>query len=145
MPSIPLTMENLQPTIDDNSIVLVDFWSKSCGPCMTFKPVFEAASDKHPDVKFATCDTDEQDEIAAGFGIQAVPTLAIFRDQILVFMEAGALPPEVLEDVITQVQGLDMEEVRQKLAEEESSCGCQECHQGCAEEVACEEKKDCKG
>jgi thioredoxin-like negative regulator of GroEL len=85
-----------------------------------FGPVFDAASDKHTDVVFAKCDTESQKEVAGSFGIRSIPTLAIFREQIIVFMQAGALPPEALEELISKVKGLDMDEVRKKIAEQES-------------------------
>jgi len=120
MATIELTNENLDETINNNDIVLIDFWADWCGPCKMFGPVFEAAAEKHTDLVFAKCDTQNQQEVAGSFGVRSIPTLAIFREQILVFKQAGALPPEALEDLISKVRELDMDEIRQKIAEEEA-------------------------
>jgi thioredoxin 1 len=120
MATIELTKDNLDDTIKSNDILLIDFWAEWCGPCKMFGPIFEKASEKYPDIKFAKCDTEAQQEVAGSFGIRSIPTLAIFRDQILVFMQPGALPEAALEDVIEQTRKLDMDEVRAKIAEEEA-------------------------
>ena len=117
MATIALTAENLESTIEDNDIVLIDFWADWCGPCKMFGPIFEEASGKHEDVTFAKCDTEEQQVVAAQFGIQSIPTVAAFRDQILIFSQPGALPAEGLEELITQIKALDMDDVRKKIAE----------------------------
>jgi len=112
MPTIELTKDNLDSTIEDNAIVLIDFWAEWCGPCKMFGPIFKAASDKYPDIVFASCNTDLQQEVAGSFGIRSIPTLAVFREKILVFMQPGALPASALEEIIQKVQELDMDEVR---------------------------------
>jgi thioredoxin len=113
-----LTMDQLETTIENNDIVLIDFWAEWCGPCKMFGPIFEKASEKHTDVAFTKCNTEEEQDLAGHFGIQSIPTLAIFREKILLFMQPGALPEAALEDIISRIKGLDMQEVRAKIAEE---------------------------
>lgn len=113
-----LTMGKFETTIENNDIVLIDFWAEWCGPCKMFGPIFEKASEKHADVAFTKCNTEEQQDLAGHFGIQSIPTLAIFREKILLFMQPGALPEGALEDIISRVKGLDMDEIRAKVAEE---------------------------
>ncbi len=115
-----LTTENLESTIQDNDIVIIDFWAAWCQPCKTFAPTFEAASEKHADITFMKCDTEKEQVVAAQFGIRSIPTVAIFREQILLFLQGGALPESALEDVIGQVRALDMEEVRHKVAAQQA-------------------------
>lgn len=118
MATIAMTTENFENTILDNDIVLIDFWADWCQPCKTFGPVFEKVSENHPDVVFAKVDTEAEQEIAAQFGIRSIPTLAIFREKVLLFNQAGALPETTLEQVIARVKDLDMDEVRTAIAEE---------------------------
>ena len=115
MATIDVTKETFEGVIQDNETVLVDFWAEWCGPCRSFAPTFEAMSEKYPDVVFAKVDTEDQQELAGAFNIRSIPTLMVFRDQIILYSQPGALPPNHLEDLITQVNDLDMDAVRQEI------------------------------
>ncbi|MQB01282.1 MAG: thiol reductase thioredoxin [Actinobacteria bacterium] len=119
MATIALDQDNFNKTIDENDLVLIDFWASWCGPCLRFAPIYEAASEKHPDAVFAKLDTESQPEVAGAFNIMSIPTLMIFRDQILLYAQPGAIPQEALEDLIAQAKALDMDDVRRKVAEHE--------------------------
>jgi len=112
-----LTRDNLDATIRDNDIVLIDFWAEWCGPCRNFSPVFDKVSENHPDIVFGKVDIEDQQEIAQRFGIRSIPTLAVFREQTLIMLEAGAMPESTLEKAIDSIHGLDMEHVKAELAE----------------------------
>lgn len=113
MATTTMTLETHDETVRDG-MVLIDFWAGWCGPCKQFAPVFEKASEKHPEVTFAKVDTEDQPELAGRYGVTSIPTLVVYRDGIPVFGQPGALPAPALEDVITQVEGLDMDDVRTK-------------------------------
>jgi thioredoxin 1 len=114
--TIDLTQENFEKTVTDNPMVIIDFWAPWCGPCKGFAPVYEKASETHADVVFAKVNTDEQQELAGAFGIRSIPTLMVFREKVILFQQAGALPGNALEQVIAQAKTLDMAKVHQEIA-----------------------------
>ena len=112
MATIALTKDNFNETIENNDMVIIDFWAEWCGPCKSFAPTFETASENHSDVVFAKVNTEEQQELAQACNIRSIPTLMIFREQILLYSQAGALPPAQLEDIVDKTRALDMDQVR---------------------------------
>lgn len=128
MATVELTKDNFEDVAAADGLTLVDFWAAWCGPCRMFAPIFEKASERHPDVVFGKVDTEAQPELAGGFDIRSIPTLMIIKDQVVIFAQPGALPEQALEDLIAQARQIDMDEVRaqiaaQKAADENATAG----------------------
>lgn len=121
MATIDVTEDTFEQTVSAEGTVIVDAWAEWCGPCKAFAPTFEKVSEAHPDATFAKLDTEANPQIAAALEIQAIPTLMVFRDGIMVFRQSGALPPAAFEDLVSQVQALDMDEVRRQIAEQNNN------------------------
>ena len=120
VPTITLTKDNFADTIAAHDTVLVDFWAAWCGPCRSFAPTFEAAADRNPDMVFAKVDTEDQSELAGYFGIRSIPTLMVFREKVVLYSQAGALPPSSLDELISRVREVDMADVHRQIAEHET-------------------------
>jgi len=121
MATLELTEANFKETVSGNNMVVIDFWAAWCGPCRAFAPTFEAASEKHPDIVFAKVNTEEQQNLAAAFSIRSIPTLMLFRENVIIYSEAGSLPAGELDHLLNQAKALDMEEVRRDIAAQESA------------------------
>jgi len=118
MSTIELNQASFQQAVEADKPLIIDFWAPWCGPCRSFAPTFEAASEQHGDVTFAKVNTEEQQEIAAGMGIRSIPTLMVFREKVLLFSQAGALSPTQLDELITQVKAVDMAKVHEEIAQQ---------------------------
>ena len=121
MPVVELTKDNFEQVITSNATVVVDYWAPWCGPCRGFAPVFERVAEQNPGVVFAKVNTDDEQEIASHFQIRSIPTLMVFRDQIIVFSQPGALPQSALEQVVDKAQALDMNAVRAQIGKQEGA------------------------
>ena len=121
MSTIDVTEDTFQETVTQDGIVFVDAWADWCGPCKQFAPTYEKASEKHTDVTFAKLDTEANQQLASALEIRAIPTLMAFRDGILIYQNAGALPPAAFDDLVQQVKGLDMDDVRRQIAEQNAT------------------------
>ena len=121
MATVDLSLDTLESTIEGNEIVLIDFWADWCGPCKSFAPTYEKVSEEYENIVFAKVDTEAHQELAAQFQIRSIPTLVVFKDQVGIFAQPGALPEDAVRDLIGQIEGLDMDEVRKEIAAQEVS------------------------
>lgn len=117
MATVTITKENFDETIQNNDIVILDFWASWCGPCLKFAPLFEEASNKHPNVVFGKINTEEQIELSGAFSVRSIPTVVIFREQIMLFKQPGSLPVEAFDDILEEIGKLDMDDVRRQVDE----------------------------
>ncbi len=123
MATVELTKENFEQVVTGNDVVIVDFWAPWCAPCRAFAPTFEQASEQHADVVFAKVNTEEEQEVAGAFNIRSIPTLMVFRENVILYAEAGSLPAQALDQVITQAKGIDMSAVHREIAERGAESG----------------------
>jgi thioredoxin 1 len=121
MAVVELTKDNFEQVVTSNPTVIIDFWAPWCGPCKGFAPVYDKVAESNPDVVFAKVNTDDEQEIAAHFQIRSIPTLMVFRDQIIVFSQPGALPQSALEQVVSKAKDLDMNEVREQISQQDAA------------------------
>ncbi len=123
MAVVELNQANFEQTVLNNDFVIIDFWAPWCGPCRGFAPVYEAASDKHPDIVFAKVNTEEEQALAAHFQIRSIPTLMIFREKVIIYAQPGALPASALDDLIARAREVDMAKVHEEIAREQQQAG----------------------
>lgn len=121
MATVELTKDNFEQVVTGNDMVVVDFWAPWCAPCRSFAPTFEAASEKHEGVVFAKVNTEQEQDIAAAFNIRSIPTLMVFRENVILYAEPGALPPTALEEILDKAKSLDMQAVHKDIAEQEAA------------------------
>ena len=123
MATVEITKDNFEEVVTKNNMVILDFWASWCGPCKAFAPTFESASEKYPDVVFGKINTEEQQELAGQFQIRSIPNVMLFREQIVLFSQPGAMPPAGIDSVIEQAKALDMDKIRAEIAEAEAQSG----------------------
>ncbi len=123
MATVELTKENFEQVVSESAMVIVDFWAPWCGPCRGFAPIYEQAAEAHADVVFGKINTDQEQELAGAFNIRSIPTLMVFREKVVLFQQAGALPASALEQVIAQAKALDMAKVHQEIAARDAQDG----------------------